>query len=90
MKAKFVCTSKTGQATHTVHLEPVDDANMCVTCGAKGEAGTFCQKDGGLISAGDRSFFKDTPHATVFMSVLTPEAGALFEEGKEVTIDFGA
>lgn len=89
MKVQFICTRKAGQAFFTVVLEPVDDANKCATCGDKGVAGSFCQKDGGLIVAGDRSVFVDTPHANIFMTALTPEAGALFAEGKVVTIDFG-
>lgn len=38
--------------------------------------------------SGDRSFFKDLPHASIFASVLTPEAGAEFEVGKVTVIDF--
>ncbi len=63
-KARFLCVSKTGQATFTVQLEPVDAGNA------------------------DRSFFKDTPQASIFMTVLTPEAGAEFEVGQETAVEF--
>jgi len=104
MKAKFVCVSKTGKETFTVNLEPVENKDHCEICNDTfkvlqtngtfeeervGDRDLFCPKDGGKFVSGDRSFFKDTPHASIFMAVLSPEAGALFEEGKEVTIDFG-
>lgn len=40
------------------------------------------------VDSADRSFFKDLPHASVFMSVVTPEAAAEFVEGEEVIVDF--
>jgi hypothetical protein len=90
-KAKFLCVSKTGTETHTVQLEPVD-VDVCPTCGKRTSA-KFCKGDAvehaiTAVPDGDRSFFKDLPHANIFLSVLTPEAGAEFEVGQETLVEF--
>lgn len=90
-KAKFLCTSKSGVGTITVHLEPVS-VDECPVCGKKTSA-DFCDGDSvkhdiTSVPSGDRSFFKDLPHASIFLSVLTPEAGAEFEVGQETLVEF--
>lgn len=91
-KATFRCISKTGIGTITVQLEP-SIVDVCPVC-SKTTSEDICAGDFGAehtptsVPNGDRSFFKDLPHASIFLSVLTPEAGAAFEVGQETLVEF--
>lgn len=99
-KARFICTSKTGKETFTVSLEPVaeDVSPACTVCGRRthkdycvggtGNMGDVQPHDPVELKEGDTSFFKDLPHGQVFLSVLTPEAAAQFEEGEITELTF--
>lgn len=96
-QAKFRCISKTGIETFTVQLEADAEAASpaCEVCGRRTHE-DYCV--GGVDGApahavtpmkdGDTSTFKDLPHANIFLSVLTPEAAAQFEEGKVTVVTF--
>lgn len=94
-KAKFMCLDKTGVETFTVHLEPVAEAvsPACTVCG-KTTHEDFCQGVPGALhpitemKSGDTTFFKDLPNASIFLSVLTPEAAAEFVPGEVTIISF--
>jgi len=93
VKARFLCTHKSGEETFTVKLEPVLD-DVCPFC-KKVTSEPFCVGGDGLnkhpvtaVPDGDRSFFKDLPHGEISMSVLTPEAGAQFALGKVTVVSF--
>lgn len=98
IKAKLLCTSKTGIETFTVHLEPYAEAvsPACKVCGRTTHKDYCTGGDGVLeprhdpvvMEEGDTSFFRDLPHGTIFLSVLTPEAASHFEVGKITTITF--
>lgn len=83
-RAKFRCLSKTGIETHTVHLEPVVHEKQ------EHEKNTLeARADGSVLHPGaDRSFFAGYPHASIFLTALTPEAAADFEEGQETWVEF--
>lgn len=92
-KANFLCTSKTGVETLTVTLEPslLDVCPVCKEVTSK----KFCDGSGlgaahdiTQVPDGDRAFFKDIPHGSIFLTVLTPEAGAEFEVGEETLVEF--
>lgn len=93
--AKFLCTSKTGLETFTVNLEPVaeDVSPACPTCGNRTHK-DFClgrpnePHDPVELASGDTSFFKDLPHASIFLSVLTPEAAQEFDVGEVTEVTF--
>jgi hypothetical protein len=92
-QAKFLCIDKTGVETFTVHLEPVVE-DICPKC-RKMTSEEICIGSSDVdkhavtrVPNGDRSFFKDMPHASIFLSVLTPEAAAEFEVGKVTVVSF--
>lgn len=93
--AKFLCLEKTGTETFTVHLEPLVEAVSppCGVCG-KTTHEDFCQGSRFVPHAitemkeGDTSFFRDLPSASIFLSVLTPEAAAEFVPGEVTVVSF--
>ncbi len=93
VSAKFLCLDKTGTETFTVHLEPVIE-DVCPVC-RKVTSADHCvgfdertRHDITPVPSGSREFFKDLPHASIFLSVLTPEAAAQFEPGKVTVVSF--
>lgn len=98
-KARFFCTSKTGVETFTVALEPLAEAvsPACPVCGRTTHKDFCVGGKGGAdiephdpveMKEGDTTFFKDLPHGSIHLSVLTPEAAAQFEVGKITEISF--
>lgn len=92
VKARFLCVHKSGIETFTVKLVPVL-VDICPECGSH-TSKDYCDGDQRsphprvTVPNGDRSFFKDLPQGELFMTVLTPEAGAQFEEGKVTVASF--
>lgn len=93
VKARFLCMSKSGEETFTVKLEPVL-VDICPVCQKVTSLPTCTGHDPRFphdstpVPNGDRSFFKDIPQGEIFLTPLTPEAGAAFEVGKITTVSF--
>ncbi len=106
-KAKFVCTSKTGEETFSVVLEPFvhamseedqeahraqvrADIRVAEAQGRHEDTkGVHIPGEGTRLHAeADRKFFRDVPHGSINLSVLTKESAAEFEVGRVTEVTF--